>query len=291
MTTLYYCPAVHYGETTFWLPPFLEIEETRSQRVDLVSLPNVDAAVITDIRANQGARLSLRVTYIPDNMTTAEVLSIIEQIWAALAGREFTLRVWSDRAWASCALSSMSTKVGLDPLVVLDGAPLEIISASSAPSLDLQYTFSDYATEYPYAADVGRPLGNAASGSTAMANSLAPYSGAFHGVVDAETAVGKDQAHYVGGASGSRWRLIGVQIISAENWIADAITQVKASTVPKGTAGGQAITASVAAAAIYGAKATGSIEFTAGQRIYVHIPTGGAGNHTNVQYRLDLQPI
>jgi hypothetical protein len=288
-TPLYWAPTIVYGSTRFYLPPWVSARVSRSQFIDLQSVPRTNRAVITRVDKNQGTLIALDCSGVVPHSSQAEVIAWLEQIWEELSGKVFKLFLWSDRGWEECALDTHEHEIGLDPLCVLQGLTLSIRSANSAPTTSQQLVFTDYANEYPYAALVGRPAGVAATPGVlrpVTEPSQANYGGTFHGVLGAASVAGEEHVFRVGGSAGSSWRVRGIQITSAELPVASATTTIRLSTQPIGGADPQTLDVSVASDETFSDVSPASILVTEGDALYVYATAGGG--HQNLQYRFLL---
>jgi hypothetical protein len=293
VSDLYYSPAIVIGGVTWWLPPWVDVDSTRGQSVELISVPQSSTAIITSVQPNQGTHLNLVVSGMRAPHTQEDVLYWFEEMWDALSGPEkvFDLFIFSDRAWRGCALETQRDRIGLDPLVLIENTSLSIVCPYSKPDTNAQLTFTDYESEYPYANLVGRPRGSAVTpggGTPLLQSSYQTPGGHFPGG-DVVTPTGQEIRVTVGGTTGSQWTLEKLQVVSADPTDATGTTTVRVSTVPIGTVGGSQINATVGSTAYFGSPASGSIAVTAGSTLYVYIPT--TGGHANVQFTLWLKAL
>lgn len=291
MAPLRYAPCIVYGSTRFYLPPWLELDETRSQQITVFSPAEADGATITGIRKNQGTEIQVRVRDIPDTPSTADVLYWFEQLWSHLSGRQFKLFIFSDRAWPNCALRSQRNVIGLGPLTMLPEIPLTIFSTANQPDTSLQLDFAGgYANDYPYAHLVGSPSGDAWEPEDLIPvtePSIANHGGVWPGAASSVTTAGFEHRHVVGGTTGSTWRIKGIQITSAKKVSAVGTTTVRVSTAPVGGMGGSAADASISSTQVFSSETSANIQVTAGDTLYVSLHA--AGNHSDVQYKIRLE--
>jgi len=254
------------------------VSDTRSQSVELTSDPNADSAAITDIRANQGSRISISADYIHGSPSAANVLSMMETVWGYLQGKEFTLHIVTDRAWTNCAVERYRTGIPREGPLNAYRAEIEIVSAQSAPNTSVQLSFANYASEYPYAAVVGRPSGSAATPGTAptiVQASRQIITHTFAGIIDAATPAGQEYVFKVGGSTGSTWKIKSLHIGNMEI-PGTGTTTVRISTAGVGGAGSN-VDATCALDEYSGAEATGNITVTAGDTVYLFVTGGGGG--------------
>ena len=290
-TPLYWCPCITYGATRYYLPPHTTATIRQGQTVTTVSPAQSDQFLITELRCNQGTRITLSASGNPSSPGQANVLAWLAAMWSSLKGKTFALNLWSDRGWATCALETMEHAVDLEPMIFLRDVELEIIAEEAEPSAGVQVTFDDYNAEYPYAAEVGLPAGYAADpgGGFVVVVQAAQqsFAGVFTGVVGAETVAGEEHRFTVGGAAGSKWRLKGAQVVSANPALSTNATTVNVSTQPVDGSGGYTLTQSVANGAHSGAVAAGNIQVTAGAVLYAFVEN--AGGHADVVIRFWLE--
>lgn len=293
MPPLYYCPCIAFGATLFYLPPWITADFTRSQKVEVHTVPQTNQQLITSVRPNLGTKISLTASGVkPGQLSQASVLAWFEEIWSHLSGEDktFDLFIFSDRAWSGCALETQNESVGLEPLIVLKDARLDIVCPNTSPDTSKQLTFGDYNSEYPYSSLVGRPLGDAVVPGTVtpiMQPSRQTLSGTFPWQQAATTA-GQEHRFTVGGSDGSQWILESVQITWSDPGDATGDTTVRVSTAGVGGAGA-ALNATVAAGEVFSLETAGSISVTAGDPLFVFIPT--AGGHQNIQYAFRLRAV
>lgn len=294
MAPLYYCPCIVFGATQFYLPPWVDVSTTRTQKVETHTPPQTNQTLITSVRPSLGTKIQLSVSgVIKEEQSQESILRWFEEMWFYLSGEDkvFDLYIFSDRAWVGCALESQSDKIGREPLITLNDTGLDIFCPFSKPDLTKQLTFSNYNTEYPYANLVGRPLGSAANPGTVypvMQPSFQSLPGTFPGQASAATEAGQEHRFKVGGGLGSQWLLESIQI----NW-ADPIDAAGDSTVRVSTEGigglGQSLSATVEAGEYFGPEVTGTITVTAGDDLFVWV--SAAGGHQNIQYVVRLKAL
>ena len=290
-TPLYYAPCIVFGATQFWLPPWITADFTRSQKVEVHTVPQTNQQFITSVRPNLGTKISLTASGVkPGELSQASVLAWFEEIWSYLSGEDktFDLFVFSDRAWSGCALETQSESIGLEPLIVLNGAKLDIVCPHTSPDTSKQLTFSDYNSEYPYAKLVGRPLGDAADPGTVtpiIQPSLQTLNGIFT-YQPGNTVAGHEHRFTVGGSAGSAWVLEALQVTWSDPNDASGNTTVRVSTAGVGGSGA-AINATVNAGEFFSMESNGSITVAAGDTLHVFIPS--AGGHQNIQYAFRLR--
>lgn len=289
---LYWCPAIVVdGGDPFWLPPWVSASEQRSQQVEVISVPATDAAVLGEVRPNQGARISLSATYAPGTTNARTVLDLFESIWNACKGQRFVFFLFSDRGWSECALASFNPAIPLGgPLNFLQ-ATLDIVSASSEPSTDNQLDFEDYDSDYPHAAEVGRPAGGASSGGGSIVMVERPrqvFNGEFNGARPSASANGTEHRFVVGGSSGSLWRLKVAQITACED-VSDEDLTLRFSTTSKAAGGGSNVDVTLDAGDRFSAAASANILFAQGSTVYVWIQASGGVGPSNVAYQFQLE--
>lgn len=291
MASLYWCPCVEFGSTRVWFPPWVKFSVSRSQSVEAIPVPRTESLVIPSVEPNQGCKITLDCSGVAEaGETTIAALAFIETLWAACKGRTFRLRLWSDRAWLVCALETMSEDYDGRPLRLIDGLKFSIISASAVASTTSQITFGTYASEYPFAAVVGRPTGTAESPGGPVISMEAPrqsFCGQFPGIQEAITVSGQEHVYTVGGSVDSTWRVKALQVTSS-TVIGATATVVIASTEGVGGAG-STLEATLPDDAYFGDPANGYFDVTAGDSIYVFIDT--AGGAQDVQYILHLEAL
>jgi hypothetical protein len=292
MPKLYYCPAITYGGTRLYLPPWVTVKQSRKQNVEMISVPQTNSAVITSVRANQGTSLSLVCSGFKSERDQAVVLSWIEELWKGLSEKTFNLFIWSDRAWRDCALETYDHEQDLKPMTGLFNLELGIVCPNSSPDTSMQLSFTDYANEYPYSHLAGRPVGMAVEPGTLIPEvepAVQDQCGIFVGVCDAATAEGEEHRFRGGGSLGAQWRIEGIQVTSAEPDGATGTTTLRVSTAPIGSAGSN-LDCTVSQTSRFGAEnSAGAITVTTGVTLYVFIPS--AGGHQNVQYRVRLRAL
>lgn len=292
MASLYYAPCIVFGATQFYLPPWVDVSTTRTQKVETHTPPQTNQTFITSVRPSLGTKIQLSVSGVVKGEESQEsILRWFEEMWFYLSGEDkvFDLYIFSDRAWSGCALESQSDKIGREPLITLNDSQLDIFCPFSKPDLTKQLIFSNYNTEYPYANLVGRPLGNAAIPGTVipvMQPSFQTLPGVFPGQASAVTVAGQEHKFTVGGGAGTQWLLESIQVTWADPIDATGETDITVST--EGVGGlGEALTATVAAGEYFGAEEAGGITVTAGDSIFVFATA--AGGHQNAQYVVRLK--
>jgi hypothetical protein len=295
MAPLYYCPAIVSAVTPFFLPPWLDVDIVRSQTVDFQPIPQWNNGIITSVRPNQGTRINITASgVVKAEQSQASILALLEAIYANMSGEDntFTFFLYNDRGWPGCALESQREHFGYTEMHnVMQDTQLSIICPYNQPDTNLQLTFSNFNEEYPYADIVGRPLGDAVTPGevVALMQSLQTPHVFFPGQ-PAVTDAGAEHRIIIGGETGSQWSLRSLQITWSNPGDASGTTTVRASTAPVGGSGSN-INATVGVSANYGAVASGAITLTAGDSIYVYIPTGGAGGHANIECNLIMKAL
>lgn len=295
MASLYYCPAIVVGGgEPYWLPPWLRPRYSRTQSVVTHSPKGADRAIITSVTPNQGTRISLTIDRLRLQPTDAQVLSVLDDLWTMLAGqdRRFVFFEFSDRGWADCAMESFDYSHD-DPLRLVHEVGIQIFSEVSQPSTFYQLQFEDYASEYPFAAYVGRPTGTAASPGTRipLSQNAMILPGTFIGIVESATVAGQEHRFTVGGVPGTQWKLEGLQITHADPVNATGTTTVRVATYGVGDVPGSHIEAAVESDEWSGDEETGDITVTTGDTLFVYVPAAGAGGHQNVQFRVRLRQV
>lgn len=292
---LYYCPAIKYGTTTVWLPPGLRITTARSQEVRAYPIPRTSSAVIGSVTPNQGMSIRIEVDELANPVTQAKALEVIRSLWTHMKGRTFTLWIFSDRAWVGCALRDLDddTLAGDGPSVRIR-ARLEIYCPYNEADTSQQLAFDDYDEDYPYAAFVGRPLGDAVSPTDPEEGVIVPtaqqtFPGKFEGLAEV-TPNGGGHRFIVGGPAGSQWRV--KRAIVSRALVVDSeadeteltVSDVDVDDMP----GAKELVFTVAGGVSNGAVATGNLLFTAGDEVFVHI-TASDGGHADVQFVVMLE--
>jgi hypothetical protein len=285
---IYYTPAVVVGGTPYFLPPWVDVEITRSQRVSMVSPPRTGNAVITSVSKNAGARISITAAGVPDAQSQAAVLAWLNQVWEALSGEDktFDLFIYSHEAWAGCALESQSESYGTKLMLAIEDLRLDIICPNDAPDPTRQLNFTNFNAEYPFADVVGRPLGDADEPEVPtiiMQPSIQNISGIFAG--QHFDAGGSTFKFIVGGNAGSRWKLGSLAITSAENFDASDSSKVKIS-VGEYEDDETGIEAEISETQTSSGRVTGNIEVTAGDSLFVFLTK--ANGHSNIQFHAEL---
>lgn len=291
-TLLKYCPAIAFGSTVYFLPPWIDIEVTRKQLPEVVSIPLATSAAVVAIEQNQPTSIALTCGGIPaGGRSPLEVLRWFETIWNMLAGRTFKLYRWSDRCWLDCVLESQTERQGNDPLTYLKDLKLNIVCPHSTQSFAYPLTFTDFASEYPYFSQTKQPdcyMEEPPVAYPVTEPTRVPYSGVFPGslVTLYLKATGEDHVFILGGSEGSTWRVSNFYVSGCT--VAGATdTTLVLSTVPKGTGGGSQITLTLAGGSLTTEYAEGYIDLEAGSKLYVYATAGGG--HTDAQYVFDAE--
>lgn len=289
---LYLCPRVAWdnGASYLWLPPWFSAVENVEQTVVVREPAFGDAAIISAIQANRGAQITINVDdYLVSPQTQANALNWKRVIWAACKGRLVRLNIWSDEGWGECALKRLSFNHTRDPLVRLRDFNLQFHATTSEPSTDYAITFDDYDDDYPYADVVGRPTGDAATGTPVEDETMrVPFGGKFFGQQSAVTAAGNEHVFTIGGAAGGSWKITKLQITHADKFEADGTTTVTVSDMGVG-GGGSTITASIGSTAQSSSLGSGSFNVAVGTDLKVFITA--AGNHQNVEFKFECEPL
>lgn len=287
-TNIYYCPAVVIGGTPYFLPPWVDVDITRSQRVSIVNPPRTSNAVITSVTKNAGARISITASGVPDAQSQAAVLAWLNQVWQALSGEDktFDLFIYSHEGWAGCALETQSESYGTRMMLAVEDLRLDIVCPNDAPDPTRRLSFTNFNAQYPFADKVGRPLGDADEPevpTVIMQPSIQNISGIFAGQhFDAGAVSFK---FIVGGNAGSVWKLSSLMITNAENFDASGTSTVKISVgdYAEDEAG---ISASVTSAQSSSGRVSGNLEVTAGDTVFVFLTV--ANGHSNIQFHSEL---
>jgi hypothetical protein len=286
MTALYYAPCAVYGSTRFYLPPGLAASWTESQGLTVLKPYRGDRAIVAAIEATEGITVSMSGEWMFDDPTTASVLAAWQDL-RQLKGRSFDLFLFSDEGFPGCALQSLDLEIPRTRMEMLRFS-LAVFCPASGPTTALQLPFTDYQTEYPYAAQVGRPRGNARSGGSVMAGQpvLQSLQVMFPGVQDETTAAGQEFRLVVGGEVGRNWVVTGLQITGAEPLGSTGETRVRASGGGVGSGSGF-VEASVASGAHFGSRATGTLVVASGSTLHCWCST--SGGHQNLQVTATLK--
>lgn len=272
---LYVAPAIVRGDQTFWLPPWMSVKTVRSLMVERVSVPHADSAVIAAVRDNQGARITITARYKPGTSSQAIVLAAMETLWANLADGPFRFHYWSDRGWPNCAAISMEDDIPLGDTLTYLAAQIEIVSATSRPDTSLSLAFSNYDSQYPYAAEVGRPSGDAPDpGGSIPVNqrSMQTPTLVLAGMQNSGqvTSEGAEWQYRVGGTTGSLWRLKGVKVTAAQTpGLGDLVVRFGNDSIANG--GGDYVDLTLPEGEIVSAEQSADILFFAGQTLYGYI--------------------
>lgn len=292
MATPYWNPAATYGAgQRLWLPPWVEVDTNQAQEIGIESPARADSALVTSIAKNRGVEIDLTI---PDYLTSpaqqATALGWLRDIWSALAGREFTLNVWSTEGWEDCVLLDLSNKIGLEPYVRLR-ARLRIYCPHPISSLAAGISWAnlaDYQANYPFADVVGLPTGDV-DGST-PADLITPmtyFSGTFHGKV-AETAAGDGFAFTVPGSGSDTYRVTALQVTQAQNFLATGSTVVTVSSADVG-GGGDTIASTLADSAKRTAAGSTYFDVAGGSTVYAFVSLDG--DHSDVQFQFAVFPV
>jgi hypothetical protein len=277
------------GSVRYYLPPWISVRDSWSQNVEVLKPPYGTRPIIAEVYDNEPVSLTLEATGIAESTGKArQVLDWMAELRSQLRGRTFSLYLFNDRGYETCALTGNEQNIPLGRLTFLDttiGIISETSSEAALPTLDFP---SGYDNEYPYAHLVGRPDGEASTGggiSVIQAPRQTP-GGHFPGPLYAVTAAGDEQRFTVGGGEGSQWTLDQLQITSAGIGDASGPTTIVLSTTPIGVSG-TSTQATVSSAQKFSTVAISGITVTAGTTLYAYATA--AGGHTDVQFAFQLK--
>ena len=283
---LYYAPCAVYGSTRLYIPPALQVSWEESQGLTVLKPFGADRAVIAAVEATEGLTIQMTGEWLVDDPTTASVLAAWQSL-RELKGRTFDFFLFNDEGFPGCALQTIGLEVPQTELGTIR-FQMSIYCPSSGPTTALQLPFTDYETEYPYAAKVGRPRGNARSGGGTVTGQpvLQTIQLQMPGVQDETTTAGQEFRIVVGGETGRNWSVRSVQIFGAEPLGATGETRIRVSSGAVGSGSGF-IEASVGQTAHFGSVATGALTVASGSTLYAFVST--AGGHQNLQVAITLR--
>jgi hypothetical protein len=252
--------------------------------VEVVPIARTNSAIIASVEDNLGARIRLTCSGIPTGgATQAQVLLWFEDIWNALHGRLFKFFLFNDRAWVDCALESQEESIGLEPLIAVQDLQLSIVCPNAAPSTSYQVTFTNYASEYPFASLVGTPACDAVTpggGITPVSEpSQQVYSGVFPGVLSTISTAGQEHQFTIGGTAGSVWRITGFQVTGSTSLGSEVTTLSLSATGVGGI--GEFVEAELDGTLV-SAAGEDYFDVEAGETVYVFCT--GAGSANDLQY-------
>jgi hypothetical protein len=272
-----------------WIPPGLRVDWNETQSLEILNPFDGDSAIVASIEQNQGVPISITGDWLPDEPNAAAVL----ESWQALRelkGREFDLFILSDHGFRNCVLSSLKFEIPRDGQLGMIRFDAEIFCPESGPTTEIQLDFTNYDSEYPYAAQVGRPSGDAQSGGSVVSGqpNQQIFAVNFPGIQDETTANGQEFRIAIGGETGKTWMVYGVQIVGAEPLGASGTSAVRVS-VGSVSAGGGYVEATISQSAHFGSRAAGTLEVVSGATLYCFVST--AGGHSNLQVSILLKQV
>lgn len=289
MAPLYWSPAIVIGAVRYYLPPWIAVRDSWGQNVEVLRPPYGTRPIIAEVYDNEPVHITLEaVRPATGSAKTRQVLDWMAELRSQLRGRTFSLYLFNDRGYDTCALTNNEQSIPLGRLTYME-TTIDIVSesvmSSDLPTLDFP---GGYDSSYPYAHLVGRPDGESSSGggiSVIQAPRQTP-AGHFPGPLYAPSVLGEEQRFTVGGAAGSQWVLDQLQITSAGTNDASDDTTIVITTAPIGTSA-PSLQATVAPGQKFSSVATGAITVTAGSTLYAYATAGGG--HNDVQFSFQLR--
>jgi hypothetical protein len=264
----------------------LAVDWTESQGLQILKPYQANRAIVAAIETTEGQTVNLSGEWWAASPTTKSMLDFHDTL-RELKGREFDLFLYSDRGFRDCVLESISLEYPAN------GGGRTVFQANifcpePGPTTAIQLSFSDYNLEYPYAAEVGRPTGDAASGGGTVSGQpvLQTVNLQFPNVQDAVGVNGQEIRWAVGGETGRTWRVISVQVAAAEPAEATGASSFKVSAGSVAAASGF-VECTVGQNAHFGSVQAGTLDVLSGSTLYAWCSV--AGGHANVQVAIVLR--
>lgn len=285
MAPLYYSPAMFVNGEAYWLPvPVLRWRTRPVLEPPTVFDVPLGALVPKGVARVKGYRIQMSGVIARSTVGAALAeLALMREAALGDGGGLFDLYRFHDRKFASCLVQSGpdvdETAFRTQEALAWD---MEVLCTGGIVAAPI--AFSSYDDDYPYAALVGRPTGDALSGSGPEVQTMVRQSivVTLHGEV---TATAAGQEIRVPFPTGLSVNVVGVAIANAVPVLGSGSTRVGVANYAPGGSG-QSITATLAAGARQSALATGSftVNTTSGYvYVWADLPSSGGGVHQDVE--------
>lgn len=291
MAPLYYSPAMYVNGTPYWLP--VPVLRWRPR-------PVVESPVVFDVPRGglvprggarvKGHRITMSGVFVRSTVASALAeMALLRQAALGDGSGLFDLYRFHDRKFASCLVESGpefdETKFRTGEAVAWD---MEVLCTGGIVTAPIE--FADYDEDYPYAAQVGRPTGDALSGSGPEVGAVTRQTieVTLHGEVTPHTSATAVRVPF---PAGLNVEVVGVAIANATPVLGSGSTRVRAANYAPGGSG-QSIAATLAAGSRQTALATGSFAIDSDSEylwVWADLPSSGGGVHQDVEVAVHVR--